>query len=58
MRLGGEADVINDVGVWAAVAGVLGAGVWGGHRVWRKRTARITVNAVSESWIAHQRGRD
>jgi hypothetical protein len=42
--------------VWVAVAGGVGVGVWIGRRMWRNRHQRITVDAVSESWIAQQRG--
>jgi hypothetical protein len=44
--------------VWVAVAGGVGVGVWIGRRMWRNRNPEITVDAVSESWIAQQRGRD
>jgi hypothetical protein len=45
-------QVLSSLWVWL----VVGVGV--ARRMWRTSKRRITVDAVSEGWLAHQRGQD
>jgi hypothetical protein len=44
--------------LWVAVGGGVAVAVWVGRRMRRRPKDRFSVDAVSESWIAQQRGRD
>jgi len=50
--------VFSSVWVWVAVVVGVGVAEWIARRMWRPSNRRISVDAVSEGWLAHQRGQD